>query len=80
MRTVKDITFDLLRKLGLTTIVPEIDPRQPAKADPAKIVAAIRHERAKSTGDAEAVQSYLREAAFTTLNRFAALILLGESL
>ena len=30
--------------LGLTTIVPEIDPRQPAAADPAKIVQAIRQE------------------------------------
>jgi acyl-CoA synthetase (AMP-forming)/AMP-acid ligase II len=30
--------------LGLTTIVPEIDPRWPAAADPAKIVQAIRQE------------------------------------
>jgi len=30
--------------LGLTTIVPEIDPRRPAAADPAKIVQAIRQE------------------------------------
>ncbi|HXB02216.1 MAG TPA: AMP-binding protein [Opitutaceae bacterium] len=30
--------------LGLTTIVPEVDPRRPAAADPAKIVQAIRQE------------------------------------
>lgn len=30
--------------LGMTTIVPEIDPRRPAAADPAKIVQAIRQE------------------------------------
>ncbi len=31
--------------LGMTSIIPEIDPRHPAKADPAKIVQAIRQER-----------------------------------
>ena len=30
--------------LGMTTIVPEIDPRRPAAFDPAKIVQAIRQE------------------------------------
>ena len=30
--------------LGLTTIVPEIDPRRPADVDPAKIAQAIRQE------------------------------------
>ncbi|MBI3887227.1 MAG: AMP-binding protein [Opitutae bacterium] len=30
--------------LGLTTIVPEIDPRRPATVDPAKIVQAIQQE------------------------------------
>jgi acyl-CoA synthetase (AMP-forming)/AMP-acid ligase II len=30
--------------LGLTTIVPEIDPRRPAAADPAQIVQAIQQE------------------------------------
>lgn len=30
--------------LGMTTIVPEIDPRKPAAVDPAKIVQAIRQE------------------------------------
>ena len=41
-----------------------------------KIVAAIEHEQAKGITAAEAVASYLREAAFTTLNRFVALKLL----
>lgn len=30
--------------LGMTTVVPEIDPRRPAAADPARIVQAIRQE------------------------------------
>jgi olefin beta-lactone synthetase len=30
--------------LGLTTIIPELDPRRPATLDPAKIVQAIRQE------------------------------------
>lgn len=31
--------------LGMTTVVPEIDPRRPAAVDPAKIVQAIRQEK-----------------------------------
>jgi acyl-CoA synthetase (AMP-forming)/AMP-acid ligase II len=31
--------------LGMTTIVPEIDPRRPAAVDPAKIVEAIQQEK-----------------------------------
>ena len=31
--------------LGMTTVVPEIDPRRPASADPARIVQAIRQEK-----------------------------------
>jgi len=31
--------------LGMTTIVPEMDPRRPAAADPAKLVQAIRQEQ-----------------------------------
>jgi acyl-CoA synthetase (AMP-forming)/AMP-acid ligase II len=31
--------------LGMTSVVPEIDPRHPARADPAKIVQAIRQEQ-----------------------------------
>ena len=31
--------------LGMTSIIPEMDPRRPAQADPAKIVRAIRQEK-----------------------------------
>jgi acyl-CoA synthetase (AMP-forming)/AMP-acid ligase II len=31
--------------LGMTSVIPEIDPRRPGQADPAKIVQAIRQER-----------------------------------
>lgn len=42
----------------------------------AKLVAAIEHEKAGGITAAEAVGSYLREAAFTALNRFGALKML----
>jgi acyl-CoA synthetase (AMP-forming)/AMP-acid ligase II len=35
--------------LGMTTIVPEIDPRRPAGVDPASIVQAIQQERVTSS-------------------------------
>jgi hypothetical protein len=38
-----------------------------------KLVAAIEHKRAGGMGDEDSVNAYLREAAFTTLNRFAGL-------
>lgn len=41
-----------------------------------KIVAAIEHEKAGGISDAEGVAHYLREAAFTCLNRFVALKML----
>jgi hypothetical protein len=41
-----------------------------------KLVAAVEHRRAGGKSPAEAVASYLREAAFTTLNRFVALEML----
>lgn len=41
-----------------------------------KLVAAVEHNRASGITSAEAVAMYLREAAFTTLNRFAALKML----
>jgi len=31
--------------LGMTTVVPEIDPSRPAAVDPAKIVQAIQQEK-----------------------------------
>ncbi|HRS17558.1 MAG TPA: hypothetical protein P5234_15085 [Thermoanaerobaculaceae bacterium] len=41
-----------------------------------KLVTAVEHERAAGVKPAEAVARYLREAAFTTLNRFVALKML----
>lgn len=41
-----------------------------------RIVAAIEHKRAAGMGAEDAVRDYLREAAFTTLNRFVALKML----
>jgi hypothetical protein len=41
-----------------------------------RIVAAIEHKRAAGMNAAEAVADYLRDAAFTTLNRFVALKML----
>lgn len=41
-----------------------------------KIVAAVEHKRAAGMKPAEAVADYLRDAAFTTLNRFVALKML----
>jgi len=51
-----------------------LTPRQVFQRD--KIVAAIEHKRAAGMGPAEAVVNYLRDAAFTTLNRFVALKML----
>ncbi len=41
-----------------------------------RIVAAIEHKRAAGMGPADAVADYLRDAAFTALNRFVALKML----
>jgi len=41
-----------------------------------RIVAAIEHKRAAGMSPADAVHDYLRDAAFTTLNRFVALKML----
>src|SRR5665213_1103655 len=69
-------TFDIMPDTGAVAPDPgeHLDARQ--RYIRSRIVAAIQHERAKSAGDIEAVQSYLREAAFTTLNRFSALKLM----
>ncbi len=67
--------FDVLRvgtvaeKAG-----PHLTSRQAFQRD--KIVAAIEHKRAAGMSAAEAVVDYLRDAAFTTLNRFVALKML----
>src|SRR4051812_30410136 len=41
-----------------------------------RIVAAIEHKRRAGMTPADAVRDYVRDAAFTTLNRFAALKML----
>ena len=51
-----------------------LTPRQVFQRD--KIVAAIEHKRAAGMSAADAVADYLRDAAFTTLNRFVALKML----
>jgi hypothetical protein len=42
----------------------------------AKLVTAVKHQQASGMKTADAVAAYLREAAFTTLNRFVALKML----
>jgi hypothetical protein len=68
-------TFDVLRS-GI--IAPKggvhLSDRQQFQRD--KIVAAIEHKLAVRTTAIEAVKDYVRDAAFTTLNRFVALKML----
>ena len=68
-------TFDVLRS---GVIAPKggvhLSARQQFQRD--KIVAAIEHKRAAGTTAVEAVTDYVRDAAFTTLNRFVALKML----
>ncbi len=68
-------TFDVLRN---GTVAAKggahLSARQALQRD--KIVAAIEHKRAAGMTAAEAVADYLRDAAFTTLNRFVALKML----
>ena len=68
-------TFDVLRS---GVIAPKggvhLLGRQQFQRD--KIVAAIEHKRAAGTTAVEAVTDYVRDAAFTTLNRFVALKML----
>ncbi|MGB7219897.1 MAG: DNA methyltransferase [Vicinamibacterales bacterium] len=68
-------TFDVLRS---GTVAAKggahLSARQGFQRD--KIVAAIEHKRAAGMTAAEAVTDYVRDAAFTTLNRFVALKML----
>src|SRR6266498_3662482 len=68
-------TFDVLRD---GTVTPKagshLSPRQAFQRD--KIVAAIEHKRAAGMSAPEAVADYVRDAAFTALNRFVALKML----
>lgn len=60
------------------TIAPKAGPHLSAREHRQRdrIVAAIEHKRAGGMKAAEAVLDYLRDAAFTTLNRFVALKML----
>src|SRR5690242_5975324 len=60
------------------TVLPEPGPHldQRGRLIRARIVAAIEHQRAAGLALKEARDAVLREAAFTTLNRFAALKML----
>jgi hypothetical protein len=68
-------TFDVLLD-GTIAAQPgaHLSPRERVQRD--KVVAAIAHKQAAGMKPAEAVADYLRDAAFTTLNRFAALKML----
>src|SRR5580700_3859885 len=68
-------TFDVLRSGAIAAKGgPHLTSRQKAQRD--KIVAAIEHKIAAGMTAAEAVMDYVRDAAFTTLNRFVALKML----
>lgn len=68
-------TFDVLREGTVADKAgSHLAPRQIFQRE--KIVAAIEHKQATGMSVAEAVADYLRDAAFTTLNRFIALKML----
>src|SRR5690606_33860758 len=68
-------TFDVLMH-GSVAPTPgaHLSARQAFQRE--RIVAAIDHKRAAGMSAADAVRDYLRDAAFTTLNRFVALKML----
>src|SRR5271165_346821 len=68
-------TFDVLSNCAIASNGgAHLSARQQFQRD--KIVAAIEHKRAAGMSAAEAVTDYVRDAAFTTLNRFVALKML----
>ncbi len=67
--------FDVQRSGAVAAVAGRhLDPRRAAQRE--RIVASIEHKRAAGMKDAEAIADYLRDAAFTTLNRFVALKML----
>ncbi len=67
--------YDILQTGQVTsTGGPHLSPQQRLWRE--KIVAAIEHKRAAGMAPAEAVAGYIRDAAFTTFNRFVALKML----
>ncbi len=68
-------TFDIRRDGTIAEAAgPHLDGDQ--RLVRAKLVAALRHREAGGLSTVEAVATWLREAAFTTLNRFVALKML----
>lgn len=68
-------TYDVLRDGSIALKAgPHLSSRQVFQRD--KIVAAIEHKRGAGMNPADAVADYLRDAAFTILNRFVALKML----
>jgi hypothetical protein len=68
-------TFDVLRS-GVIAAKGGVHLSARQQFQREKIVAAIEHKRAAGTTAVEAVTDYVRDAAFTTLNRFIALKML----
>ena len=68
-------TFDILPS-GKIADAPGAHLDDVQKLTRTKLVSAIEHKRAAGMEPAEAVAAYLREAAFTCLNRFVALKML----
>lgn len=68
--------YDVLPDTGEIAEAPGAHLDADGRFTRTRIVSAIGHERSKVPSDVEAVAAYLREAAFTTLNRFAALKLM----
>ena len=68
-------TFDVLRS-GIVSGKggAHLTPAQQTQRE--KIVAAIEHKRATGMTEEDAITDYIRDAAFTTLNRFVALKML----
>src|ERR1700674_2918779 len=67
-------TFDVLRSGIVAKGGAHLSANQAFQRD--KIVAAIEHKRATGMTAVEAVTDYVRDAAFTTFNRFVALKML----
>ena len=68
-------TFDILRSGDIAAKGgPHLSSRQVVQR--VKIVAAIEHKRAAGMTAVQAVSDYVRDTAFTTLNRFVALKML----
>jgi len=68
--------YDVLPDTGEIVDAPGAHLDADGRFTRTRIISAISHERSKVTSDKEAVAAYLREASFTTLNRFAALKLM----